>query len=110
MKSLIEIPLDNGKNLYIETVIFNENNDSSLVQATSSQKVIRKAKDYLSDSIEQIKWFADSISNSILDSNFCPDEFELGFAIKFSADASIIISTINTEANISVNLKWKKAN
>lgn len=110
MNSLIEIPMDNGKNLYIETIISSENSDSALVQATSPKKILKKSKDFLSDSIEQIKWFANSISNSIIDSDLCPDEFELGFSVKISADASIIVSTINTEANISVRLKWKKHN
>ena len=37
-----------------------------------------------------------------------PDELELEFGIKFAADAGIIISSISSEANLTVKMKWNK--
>ena len=39
---------------------------------------------------------------------FKPDEFEVEFAVKFSADAGIIISSIGTESSVTVKMKWNK--
>ena len=108
MENYIELALDNGGKIYIETDTKSFGSDSAVVPASSKQKVIQKAKDYLSDSVQQIKTFAEILSSSILNSDWCPDEFELDFSVKFSADASIIISRLNTEANIGVKLTWKK--
>lgn len=108
MEKYIEIALDNGERIYIETDEKGFNHESAVVPASSKQKVIQKAKAYLSDSVEQIKAFTEILSSSILNSDWCPDEFELDFSVKFSADASIIISRLNNEANIGVKLIWKK--
>ncbi len=108
MSNLIEISLDGGEKIYIEAAKESIQNDSAVVLASSNNKVVKKAKEFLTDSIDQIKILADILSTSILESNSCPDEIELDFSVKFSADASIIISKVNTEANIGVKLTWKK--
>lgn len=107
MNNLIEITLDDGRTFFIESYERASDEDSAVVLASSKKTIVRKAKDYLTDSVDQIKAFASVLSNSILDSVWCPDEFELEFSVKFSADAGIIISKINTEANIGVKLIWK---
>lgn len=107
---LIEINIDNNTKIYIETIDYTilDDEDSLMVPVASEEKIIKKAKDYLENSMQQIKNFSNSVAKSIKDLDICPDEFEMEFAVKFAADAGIIISSIGTEANLTVKMKWNK--
>lgn len=109
-QNLIEISMDNNTKFYIEAVQTPalDGNDPLLVPAASGDKVIKKTRDFLKDSITQIKGFSDNIAEAIEDSRMRPDELELEFGIKFAADAGIIISSISSEANLTVKMKWNK--
>ena len=49
--------------------------------------------------------FSTSIADSIKNIS---DEVEVEFSVKLSADAGIVISSVSTEASITVKLKWSK--
>lgn len=110
IQNLIEISMDNNTKFYIETVQMPalDENDPLLAPAASGDKVIKKTRDFLKDSFTQIKIFSNSIAEAIEDSHIRPDELELEFGIKFAADAGIIISSISSEANLTVKMKWNK--
>lgn len=109
-QNLIEISMDNSTKLYIEVADapFFDGSDPLLVPVASGEKVTKKAKDFLEDSLTQIKNFSNGIAEAIKAADIQPDEFELAFGIKFSADAGIIISSISSEANLTVKMKWNK--
>ena len=109
--NLIAVPLDEKTTIYIEAA----NNDidrsgSMFVNAASGAggNVIKKAAEYFDDKMCQIKAFASSIAKSIESIDCKPDEFEVGFAVKFGAEAGVIISSVSSEANITIKLKWSK--
>lgn len=106
--NIIEISMDNDTKLYIEAIHMPtlDDKDPLLVPVASEERVIKKTKNFLDDSLAQIKSFSNSIAESIKGADFCPDELELEFGVKFVADAGIIISSISSEANLTVKLKW----
>lgn len=110
MKQLIEIDMDDNTKLYIETsgTQVPKNKDPMLMPVAAEKKVIRKAKDYLEKSFEQIRYFSNSVANSVKTSDLQPDEFEIEFAVKFANEAGVIISSISTESSIKIKLKWNK--
>jgi len=110
MRNLIEISLDDSTKLYIEGIDnqISNNDDPLLIPVAAERNVIKKTKDFLDTSFCQIKNFSNSIAESIKSSDIRPDEFELEFAVKFSADAGIVISSISTEANITIKMTWNK--
>lgn len=110
-KKLIEISTDNNTKIYIEAVDYQilDDVDSLMMPVASEEKIIEKAKDYFENSIEQIKNFSNSVAKSIKEIDMCPDEFEMKFAVKFATDVGVIISSIGTEANLTVKMKWNKA-
>lgn len=110
-QKLIEISTDNNMKIYIETADSQslDDVDPLMMPVASEEKVIKKAKDYLENSIEQIKNFSNSVAKSIKEIDMCPDEFEMKFAVKFATDVGVIISSIGTEANLTVKMKWNKA-
>lgn len=109
-KNLIEITMPDNSKLYIETTSLmpSDSEDPLLVPASSGNGVIKRAEDLLKKSFLQIKNFSDSISSAIKSSEVCPEEFELEFGVKFAADAGIIISSLSSEANVTIRMKWTK--
>ena len=106
MENLIEIKLNEETKILIETSEIGVSDD--LLEHVSGNNIIKKTQNFLSDALEQIKAFSDKLSETINKIEFKPDELEIEFAVKFSADSGIIISTIGTEANITVKMKWNK--
>ena len=109
-QSLIEITMADNSKLYIETTGFmsSGSEDPLLVPAASENSVVKRTEELLRKSFTQIKDFSDSIAASIKNSTVCPQEFELEFGVKFSADAGIVISSLSSEANITIRMKWTK--
>lgn len=109
MSDYMEIPIDDNKTILIELlepVKINKNEDSILVPVANTKSFIKKSKDYLENSIEQIKQFSSCIAEGVRDINYKPSELELEFAVKFSADAGVIISSVSSEANLAIKVKW----
>lgn len=106
MANLIEVQLDNGMKIFIEASRVDESDD--LLEHVSANKIITKTKEFLTEAFNQVKAFSNGISESISTMEFKPDEFEVEFAVKFSADAGIIISSIGTESSVTVKMKWNK--
>lgn len=111
MSKLIEVELDENTKVYLETSRneYQIDNNRAFEPVTSNGRVIKKAKDFLETSLNQICAFSSSIADSVKNQNISPDELEMEFSVKFSADAGIIISNVCSEANVSVKLKWSKS-
>lgn len=108
--NLIEVTMADSSKLYIESAdrMPPGNEDPVLVPAASMGNPIRRTAEQLKESFTHIKDFSDSIATSIQSSAFCPQEFELEFGVKFAADAGIVISSLSSEANIKIRMKWTK--
>lgn len=106
MAKLISIRLDDETNVYLEsTDIRTIKKDPMLEEAGANEWIINKSKEYLDKILCQIKTFSSSIADAVKNIS---DEVEVEFAVKFAADAGIVISSVNTEASITVKLKWER--
>ena len=106
MTDLIEVTLDENTKIYLEFNNTSSNCNEQFKPIGSASRVVEKAKDYFDDALLQIKTFSEYLARSVNDLSTSPSEIELGFSVKFSADAGIIISSISSEASITVKLKW----
>lgn len=111
MVNFIEVQLDNNTTIYLETSPndIQRTEGKLLAPVASKGHVIEKTKDFLDNAFNQIKTFSNEIANVIHKLDVVPDEFEVSFGVKFSADAGIIISSVSSETSIAVKLKWKKS-
>lgn len=109
-QNLIEVTMEDNSKLYIETTspMLSDGGDPLMVAAASEDGVVKRTEDLLKKSFTQIKNFSDSIATALKSSAICPKEFELEFGVKFAADAGIIISSLSSEANITIRMKWTK--
>lgn len=108
MSRLIEIPLDNDTKIYLETCGTIDTSDD-LIEPVSGNRIIHETREFLSGTFEQIKLFSSGLAESIKGIDMQPDEFEVEFSVKFSANAGIIISSLNSEASMTIRMKWEKA-
>ena len=108
MLNFIEVMLDDNTKIYLETAKedIKKNKNEAFVPIANYGKIVEKSKEFLDNSFAQIKAFSSGIVNSIKSLDAAPDEFEVSFSVKFSADAGIIISSVSSEASITVKLKW----
>jgi len=111
MPNFIEITLDENTKIYLETAKddIKKGDGSLFIPAASDGQILEKTKKYLDDTLNQIKVFSNKIADSIKSLDITPDEFEVDFAVKFSAEAGIIISSVSSEASITIKLKWTKS-
>jgi hypothetical protein len=104
MAKLIGLQLDDETKIYLETSgVLTNDGDPLFEKVSSGEKIIDKTKGYWDKILTQVKTFSSSISESIRNIS---DEVEVEFSIKLAADAGIIISSVSTEASITVKLKW----
>ena len=111
MPNYIEVQLNDNTKIYLETakIDLGKGDGGLFAPVASNGRIIEKAKDFLDSTFNQIKAFSNGIASSIKNLDIAPDEFEVEFAVKFAADAGIIISSVSSEASITVKLKWNKA-
>lgn len=111
MPNFIEVQLDDQTKIYLETAKedINKGEGGLFAPVASNGRIIEKAKDFLDGAFDQIRTFSTSIARSINNLDVAPDEFEVEFAVKFAADAGIIISSVSSEASITIKLKWSKS-
>lgn len=106
MAKLISVQLDKDTKIYLETAdICTLKKDPLFEEAGASDWVIDKTKEYFDKVLSQIKVFSSSVADSIKNIS---DEVEVEFSVKLAADAGVVISSVSTEASITVKLKWEK--
>ncbi|MDR1796158.1 MAG: hypothetical protein LBR44_01750 [Clostridiales Family XIII bacterium] len=111
-RNLLEVELEDGSFVYLEVAGAIAAADGPFVDASvasASGRVVHKTKDFFDKAVGQIKSVSAGIAKSVLDSGpGAPDEFEVSFSVKFSADAGIIITSVSSEASLSVKMKWAR--
>lgn len=107
MAKLIAVQLDDETKVYLETTdVCTTRPDPMREEAGSSEWILDKTKEYFDKVLSQIRVVSTNIADSIRDIS---DEVEVEFSVKLAADAGIVISTVSTEAAITVKLKWSKS-
>lgn len=111
MRKMLEVTVNDGSKIYIEMLNseINNENDCVFVPASSGEEIIKKTINQLGNSLSSIGVFSNMVIEKIRDINICPDEIEVDFSVKIAADACVIISTVSSEANLVIKMKWKNS-
>ena len=104
MNSLIEFPLEDGSSIWVEV---RDTETGGLVPAARGDLTARAAQTFES-ALERVRPAAQAIIQKLRDLPDTPDEVEVEFGLKLSAEAGAIIAAGGVEANYRVTLKWKK--
>lgn len=105
MKRLIEFPLEDGTTMLVEV---DEPEQGGLVKASRADDVITKAHQTLEKSLEKVKPAAQFVIQKLRELHETPDEVQVSFGLKLSAEAGAVLASGGVEANYTVTLKWVK--
>ncbi|MFQ5793665.1 MAG: CU044_2847 family protein [Candidatus Bipolaricaulia bacterium] len=104
MKHLIEFPLDGGGSIVVEV----DEPEGGMVRAARPGEIAAKASQTFEDALERIKPAASAIIAKLRDLSESPDEVDVEFGLKLSADLGAFIASAGAEANFNVTLTWKR--
>jgi hypothetical protein len=105
MRRLVEFPLEDGNTILVEV---EEPELGGLVRASRTDEVITKAKQTLEKSLENVKPAAQFVIAQLRKLHDAPDEIQISFGLKLSAEAGAVLASAGAEANYNVVLKWTK--
>lgn len=104
MKRLVEFPLEDGTIMLVE---IEEHDQGTLVKASVGDTVT-KAQQTLEKSLEKVKPAAQFVIQQLRKLHDAPDEVQVSFGLKLSAEAGAVLASGGVEANYLVTLKWAK--
>lgn len=106
MKHLIEFPLENGNSILVE--VDEPAPEGGVVRAARPGEIAVKAGQTFESALERVKSAAVAIIAKLRGLADPPDEVEVEFGIKLSADAGAFVASTGAEANYTVTLTWKR--
>jgi len=105
MKHLVEFPLEDGTTILVEV---DDSETGSVVRSGRVGDVVSKSQKTFEEAMDKVKPAASAIIAKIRSLHDAPDEVEVEFGLKMSADAGAFVASAGVEANYKVTLKWKK--
>jgi len=106
MKQLIQFQLKNGESVLIEADVPEE---SGIVPSSRGVNMaVIKAQQTLEDALENVKPAAEAILTKLKGITDPPDEVEVTFSLKVSAEAGVFVASGSLEANYAVKMSWSK--
>lgn len=102
MKHLVEFPLKDGGKIVVEV---DEPECEGSVRAGRGDLII-KARDTLEESLNNVLPSVRHIAECLRYAVSSPDQVEVTFGIKFSAQAGAIIACAGIDANFGVTVRW----
>lgn len=107
MKRLIEFPLEDGTSILVE--IDEPEPEGGVVRAARPGEVVARAQQTFSEALDKVKPAASTIIQKLRGLSDPPDEIEVEFGLKLSAEAGAFVAAAGIDANYTVTLKWRKA-
>jgi hypothetical protein len=112
VKRLVEFPLQEGGTLLVEVDEpegYAETTTRGVVKAARPVEIADKAQVTFEDALDKIKPAAQAIIDKLRALSDAPDEIDVEFGIKLSAEVGAFIASAGVEANYTVTLKWTKS-
>ena len=108
MKPLIEFSLESDDSILVEVEELPSNQvDEGLVANYPGQQVVVQARTSFAEAMDKIKPVAANIIGKIRELKDAPDEVEVKFGVKMTAEMGAVIASANVEGNYEITLKWK---
>ncbi|MFQ6102584.1 MAG: CU044_2847 family protein [Anaerolineae bacterium] len=104
MKRLVEFPLEDGGSILVEV---EEAERPGMVPAAAAKGVPEKAQQTFEAALEKVRPAAAVIIKKLRALHDPPDEIEVEFGLKMSAEAGAFVAAAGAEANYKVTLTWK---
>ncbi len=105
MQQLIEFPLADGGSILVEV---DAPEGGGLVPASRGGETVAKAQQTFEAALDKVRPAAGAIITKLRALHDPPDEVEVEFGLKMSAEAGAFVAAAGVEANYKVTLTWKR--
>ena len=106
MKRLIEFPLEDATSLIVE--VDEPESTDPLVRAARPSEVVTRVQQTFEEALDKVKPAASIIIQKLRSLHDSPDEIEVEFGLKLTAEAGAVVASAGVEANYKITLKWQK--
>ncbi|HEU4629149.1 MAG TPA: CU044_2847 family protein [Gemmatimonadaceae bacterium] len=106
MRQLVEFPLADGGCVVVEVEV--PAGQERVVRAARPGELAVKAGRTFEDALAQVRPMADAVLAKLRALAARPDEVEIEFGLKLSAEAGAILTSAGAEANFQVTLRWTR--
>ena len=104
MKRLVEFPLPSGESILVEVEV---EEGGSMVPA-ASRGLKEKAQTTFEEALAKVRPAAETVLHQLRQMHQSPDEIQVEFGLKLSAEAGAILAASGMEANYKITLTWKR--
>ena len=104
MAQYIQFPTADGGTILVEV----EEPEGAVVPAARAGGVPEKARQTFEAAMERIRPVAGTLIAKLRGLHDPPDEVEVEFGLKMSAEAGAVVAAAGAEANYKVTLTWKR--
>lgn len=105
---MIEFPLEGDDSSILVEVELDESEQRGMFPAARPGELAANATQTFEEALERIKPGAEAVIAKLRTMTAKPDEMEVTFGLKMSAEAGAFIASASTEANFTVLLRWNR--
>lgn len=105
MKRLVQFALEGGGSIFVEVEV-DETEEGGIVPAARPGEIAVKAAQSFEEALDRVRPAASAIIAKLHSLDDRPDEIEVEFGLKLSAEAGAIVAAAGVEANYTIRLKW----
>ncbi len=109
MARLAKFLLSDGSSIVAEVDEDQSEPHRTMRGGDSPAAVIVKANETFEGALDKVRDAAEAMVSRLCSLTKPPDEMEVEFGVKLSAEAGAVIAKAATEANFTISLKWTKA-
>lgn len=102
MNKVIELEMEDGNRIFIETSIVN---NAAVLNEVGINNNIEKVEKSFEKVMQNIRPIIEQVHAAFLGISL--DEIEVEMGIGFSADLDVILASSNINSNLVVKMKWK---
>lgn len=106
MSYLVTFPVEGGGTLAVEV---DEGVQAGVVRASRPGEIVAEAQQTLESALDRVMPAAQAMIGRVRALSAKPDEVQVAFGVKLSAEAGAILAKAGGEANLTVTLKWNSA-
>lgn len=108
MNQLVEFPLEEGGSILVEVEV--SESEGQIIKAGTRriEDLPLVAARSFESALDSIKPIASAIIAKLNGIKNPPDEIAVEFGLSMKADANAVLTKVGADANLKVNLKWKK--
>jgi molybdenum cofactor biosynthesis enzyme len=103
MKKYVDFPLEENERIRVEVADAEER-----VTRGDTKAVIETASVAFDKALSKLKPMCAAIVRQVRNAVEQPEEIEVEFGVKMSAEAGIILTSTSGEANLKISVKWKR--